>query len=82
MGFLASNAVQIEAVKLFLGGDYTLSFWIFVIGLGLIIPAILEYIEMRGVKIPGFIIALLVLAGGLMFRFIMVDAGQASGYAF
>lgn len=82
MGFLASNAVQIEAAMLFLGGDYTKPFWIFVIGLGLVLPAVLEYIEMRGVKVPVFIIAVLVLIGGIMFRFIMVDAGQSLGYGF
>lgn len=82
MGFLASNAVQIDAANLFLGGEFTKAFWIFVIGLGLIIPAILEYIEMKGVKIPVFIIAALVLLGGVMFRFIMVEAGQVSGYVF
>lgn len=80
MGFLASNAVQIESAMLFLGGEFTMPFWVFVIGLGLILPAILEYIEMRGIKIPTFIIAILVLIGGAMFRFIMVEAGQVSGY--
>ena len=31
MGFLASTAVQIEAAELFLGGPFTVSFWVFVV---------------------------------------------------
>jgi protein NrfD len=42
MGFLASTQVQIDAAALFLGGPYTTSFWIFVVFLGMIFPAILE----------------------------------------
>lgn len=82
MGFMASNAVQIEAAQLFLGGEFTRAFWLFVVGLGLVIPAILEIIEMRGIKIPSFIVALLVLTGGIMFRFIMVEAGQSSSFVY
>lgn len=82
MGFMASNAVQIEAAQLFLGGEFTRAFWLFVVGLGLVIPAILEIIELRGIKIPSFIVALLVLTGGIMFRFIMVEAGQSSSFVY
>ncbi|MDE5416445.1 polysulfide reductase NrfD [Labilibaculum sp. DW002] len=82
MGFMASNAAQIEAAGLFLGGAYTLPFWIGVVVLGLIVPAILEIMELRGRKIPVAIPALLILFGGLIFRFIMVDAGQISSYLY
>lgn len=80
MGFLASTAVQIEAAELFLGGQFTVSFWVFVVILGLIVPAILEILELSGRKIPVFIPALLILFGGLMFRMIMVEAGQITRY--
>jgi formate-dependent nitrite reductase membrane component NrfD len=82
MGFLASTAVQIEAAEMFLGGPFTVSFWVFVVILGLIFPAILEILELRGYKIPVFIPALLILFGGLMFRFIMVEAGQITRYLY
>jgi len=82
MGFMASNAAQIEAAQLFLGGAYTLPFWGGVVLLGLVIPAILEVMELRGKHIPVAIPALLILAGGLVFRFIMVDAGQISQYLY
>jgi formate-dependent nitrite reductase membrane component NrfD len=82
MGFLASTEVQINAAELFLGGDFTGTFWIFVILLGLIFPAVLEILELRGYKIPAAIPAILILFGGLMFRFIMVEAGQVTRYLY
>ncbi|MCZ4694799.1 nitrite reductase [Ancylomarina euxinus] len=80
MGFMASNAAQIEAAQLFLGGAYTLPFWGGVVLLGLVIPAILEVMELRGKHIPVALPAILILIGGLVFRFIIVDAGQISQY--
>jgi protein NrfD len=82
MGFRASTQVQIEASKLFLGGDFTAVFWVFVIGLGLTIPAILEVLELKGRKIPYIIAPIMVLFGGLMFRFIMLHAGQMSRWLY
>ena len=82
MGFLASTAVQIEAAELFLGGQFTVSFWVFVIILGLIFPAVLEILELRGYKIPVAVPAILILFGGLAFRFIMVEAGQLTRYLY
>ncbi len=82
MGFLASTEVQIEAARMFLGGPYTLPFWIFVVFIGMIIPAILEFLELNGQRIPVIIPALLILFGNIMLRFIIVNAGQASRYLY
>ena len=82
MGFLSATEVQIEAAHLFLGGEFTTSFWVFVVILGLIFPAILEILELRGYKIPIWIPAALILFGGLAFRFIMVEAGQITRYLY
>jgi len=82
MGFLASTQVQIEAAQLFLGGEYTYIFWGGVVGFGLIIPFILEVFELRGKKIPAAIPAVMILIGGLIFRFVMVDAGQLTRYLY
>jgi formate-dependent nitrite reductase membrane component NrfD len=82
MGFLAATEVQIEAAQLFLGGDFTTSFWVFVVILGLIFPAVLEILELRGYKIPIWIPSFLILFGGLVFRFIMVEAGQITRYLY
>jgi len=82
MGFLASTEVQIEAAKMFLGGEYTTVFWVFVVGGGLVVPAFLEILKLRGFKVPVFIPSLLILLGGLIFRFIMVEAGQVTRYLY
>lgn len=82
MGFMASTEVQINAAELFLGGEFTVSFWVFVILLGLVFPAILEVMELRGYKVPVAIPALLIIFGGLMFRLIMVEAGQITRYLY
>ena len=82
MGFRAGPEVQVEAAKLFLGGNFTMMFWVFVVGIGLILPAIFEVFELFGKKVPVFIPAILILFGGVMFRIIMVDAGQLVRYLY
>ena len=82
MGFLAGSQVKIDAIQLFLGGEFTISFWMYVIILGLIIPAILEALELMKFKIPVAIPAALIIFGGMMFRFIMVEAGQVTRFLY
>jgi protein NrfD len=82
MGFLASTQVQIDAARLFLGGPYTASFWIFVVILGMIIPVILEVLELKNFRIPVLIPAVLVLFGSLMLRFLIAFAGQESRWLY
>lgn len=82
MGFLAGTEVHIQAAHLFLGGPYTAVFWTFVVGLGLVVPMLAEWLELRGYKVPVQIPAILVLLGGLILRFIVVDAGQSSRWLY
>jgi formate-dependent nitrite reductase membrane component NrfD len=82
MGFLASTEVQIEAAKLFLGGEYTFIFWGMVVILGLLIPACLELLKLRGIKIPVFLPIILILIGGFLFRYVIVEAGQMTRYLY
>lgn len=82
MGFMASTQVQIDAANLFLGGPFTAPFWIFVVILGLIVPAFLEIMELMKKDIPVIIPASLVLFGGIMMRFIIAYAGQASRWLY
>lgn len=82
MGYLASTQVQIEAAEMFLGGQYTVSFWVFVVILGLLMPALLEILELQKLHIPALISPLLVIFGSLMLRFIIVYAGQVSRYLY
>jgi protein NrfD len=82
MGFLASTQVQIDAASLFLGGPYTTVFWIFVVTMGMVFPAILEVLELRKYHIPAMLPAILVLFGSLMLRFIIAFAGQESRWLY
>ncbi len=82
MGFKASTEVQIAAADLFLGGPYTLSFWILVVFIGMILPGMLEVWELRGYHIPAYLPAAMVLIGGVFLRFIITYAGQASRYLY
>lgn len=82
MGFLASSQVQIESAQLFLGGPYTLPFWTIAVFTGMILPGLLEFLEMRGRRIPAYIPGLLILGGNIALRFIIVYAGQASRYLY
>lgn len=82
MGFLASTQVQIEAVRMFLGGQYTVSFWVFVVILGLLLPAVLEILELRKYHVPPVVAAMLVIIGSIFLRFIIVYAGQMSRWLY
>jgi formate-dependent nitrite reductase membrane component NrfD len=82
MGFRAGSEAQIDAANLFLGGSFTAPFFAFVVLLGLIFPAVLEILELRGYKVPIFIPAVLILLGGLIFRFLIVEAGQITRYLY
>ena len=82
MGFLAGSQTAIEAARLFLGGRFTVSFWVFVVLLGLIFPAVLETMELWGFHVPKWLPPAMILFGGLMFRFIMVEAGQITRYLY
>ena len=82
MGMYAGSEVQLEAMQLLIGGEFTLMFFGFVIILGLIVPGIMEFLELRGFKIPVAVPAILILIGGLVLRFVMVEAGQITRYLY
>jgi formate-dependent nitrite reductase membrane component NrfD len=80
MGMLAGGVAQVEAAELFLGGSYTVVFWVGIVAIGLVFPAILEIMELSGFHIPVWIPAFLILMSGMLFRFVMVWGGQASSF--
>jgi len=82
MGFKAGSEASINAANLFLGGSFTAPFFAFVVLLGLIFPAILEILELKGYKVPVIVPAALILIGGLIFRFLIVEAGQITKYLY
>ncbi len=82
MGFLSSTQVQQDAAQIFLGGELTAQFWIFVVMLGMIVPAALEVMELRGKHIPVVIPVVLILFGSFMLRWLITYAGQLSRYLY
>jgi formate-dependent nitrite reductase membrane component NrfD len=82
MGMQAGPEAFKDAAYLLLGGEFTVIFWVIFVGLGLVLPFILEGLELLGKHIPPALPAILVLIGGLLFRIIMVAAGQISEYPF
>jgi formate-dependent nitrite reductase membrane component NrfD len=82
MGMYAGSQVQLEAMQVLIGGSYTVMFFVFVIILGLIVPFILEISEVVGFKVPVIVPAMMVLIGGLIFRMVMVNAGQLTRYLY
>jgi protein NrfD len=78
VGLLSSTQVHIDAAKLILNGNFASVFWVFVVGLGIIIPLIIQPLAAYH-KIQHTPVApLLVLLGGLILRFVIVYAGQYS----
>lgn len=82
MGMYAGSAVQLEALDILIGGEFTVMFFVFVVILGLIFPAMLEGVELMGFKVPSVVPALLILMGGLIFRMVMIEAGQLTRYLY
>lgn len=82
MGFFASTEVHVEAAMLFLGGPYTAPFWVLVVGMGLVVPALIELLELTKTHVPIQVPAVLVLVGGLILRFIVMDAGMTSRWLY
>jgi len=86
-GELSVQAVQ-ESLKLILGGPFTILFWIFFLGLGLLTPLVSELLELVPVMVSrrefhyrrsiAAGTALLILGGGFLLRYIFVFAGQMS----
>jgi formate-dependent nitrite reductase membrane component NrfD len=78
IGLLSSTRVHIEAAQLILTGSYAPAFMVFVVGLGIVIPLIIQSLAVRH-RIPHTPVApILVIAGGLALRFVIVYAGQTS----
>jgi formate-dependent nitrite reductase membrane component NrfD len=78
LGLLTSTASHVQAVQLVLGGPYTLAFWGAIVVAGILVPVVLQSLELSH-RIPHTVVpALLVLAGGYVLRWVMVNAGQVA----
>ena len=78
VGLTTASAVHANAAALLLGGPYTAVFWVFVVGLGIVLPLAIQTL-MASHRIPHTLVApALVMLGGLALRFVIVSAGQYS----
>ena len=78
IGLASAGAAQAQAAALLLGGPYTAVFWVLVVGLGVVLPLVIQLL-MTTHRIGHTLVApMLVMAGGLALRFVIVAAGQAS----
>lgn len=76
VNMLSGPQQQQHAAALVLGGPLTVYFWVFVIVVGLVLPIGLEVLHLKGRPLPRFLAPVFILAGGLIFRFFIVEAGQ------
>lgn len=81
LGHLSGSSAQRAAADLLLTGPYAAVFWVFVVGLGIVIPLLLQTLELQHRIRHTLAPAALVLVGGLVLRFVLVAAGQASHWA-
>lgn len=73
-----SSASHAAAAALVTSGPYAIVFWGVVIGLGIVGPLALQGLALSHRVRHTILPALLVLAGGFMLRWVIVQAGQAS----
>jgi protein NrfD len=78
IGLLSSTAVHSEAAMLLLTGPFAPVFWVFVIGLGIVIPLIIQSLAVNHKVAHTAVAPVLVVLGGLILRFVIVQAGQMS----
>jgi formate-dependent nitrite reductase membrane component NrfD len=85
-----STASQAASLDLILGGAYTQLFWVGFVGIGLLIPLVLEVGDLlpailgrtttRHNRMLGYLSGIMVLVGGFILRWVFVFAGQDSTF--
>ncbi|HEV2484608.1 MAG TPA: NrfD/PsrC family molybdoenzyme membrane anchor subunit [Terracidiphilus sp.] len=78
IGQSSSTGAHQQAAGLLLTGSYAAAFFVFVIGLGILLPLVLQTLELNKRIQRTLAPAMLVVFGGLALRFILVFAGQES----
>jgi len=78
VGLLSSTEAHKQAAALLLGGPFTAVFWVGVVGLGLVLPLVVQSLAVRHRIAHTPLAPLMVIAGGVALRFVIVHAGQVS----
>ena len=76
VSFAGGSASAQQAAENLMGGEWTAQFWSLVVFAGLVVPLMIGVVEMTR-RLPMTVVApLLVLAGGIALRAILLEAGQ------
>jgi formate-dependent nitrite reductase membrane component NrfD len=78
IGLGTASEAHAEAARLVLGGPYTAVFWVFVVGMGILVPLLIQGLAVSHRIAHTPVAPLLVMLGGLALRFVIVYAGQYS----
>jgi formate-dependent nitrite reductase membrane component NrfD len=81
IGLATATEAHKQASALVLGGEYTAVFWVGVVGLGIVVPLVVQSLAVRHRVQHTPLAPIMVIAGGLALRFVIVYAGQASHWA-
>jgi formate-dependent nitrite reductase membrane component NrfD len=86
-GLCVSTKSSCEAVKLIMGGEFTLPFWLLVVGVGMLLPLAIEVRELiphyhrraepaKHSPWASLVFSTSVLVGGFALRYVVIYAGQ------
>ncbi len=78
IGLLTSSKSHMAAALILLSGPFASSFWVFVLGLGIVIPLIIQLLAVNHKIHHTPVAPIMVILGGLILRFVIVAAGQYS----
>lgn len=81
IGLISSSEAHRRSAELLLGGPFSALFWVGVVGAGILLPLVIQLlaVEHRVGHTP--VAPILVIAGGLALRIIIVEAGQVSHWS-
>jgi formate-dependent nitrite reductase membrane component NrfD len=80
IGLMNAGAAQAQAAALLLGGPYTAAFWVLVVALGIVLPLAIQSLVATHRIGHTLVAPMLVMAGGVALRFVIVAAGQYSAW--
>ncbi len=78
ISFAGGNEAAQTAGHNLLGGEWTSRFWVLVVGVGLVVPLLMEIFEVRRGLRLALITPSLILIGGIALRAILLASGQES----
>lgn len=76
VGFMSSPEIYQNAIQIIMNGSLAAVFWVFVVGLGIVLPLIIQLFAVNNKVQHTAVAPIFVLIGGLILRFVVVAAGQ------